>query len=1142
MKIKLSAMVIVLLLIMSTLSAMAMYKTSDVELQNTGEDPETIEVSQAIQLTTDPHYDRNPSVFKASDGKYWLFFVRAASDTPHIPPTYNPDADSYNVYYMTSTDGVSWSTETNLTVCSTGQRGMAAFQDDTGAIWVVTSAPGNNSILYFKSTDNGATWTGPVNTGYTGSHVDAFQASDGKIWIFYEDGGTGIEAIKSSDYGASWTHVTGIGPSPNDGIPKATEADGKLYVVWCNWAVGGKAWYTTSTDGLTGDSWDTPKLLVDVSGTIMCDPIMIKYNGLYVLFYAPWDQATDSQWIEVITSTDLTTWSERRRVTNGGWGTTYWWDMWPEALVDGTNLYLFYGSEKNGTRRGDGNIFMYKVDWDLTRNHFDAIQPAIEAAVSGDTIIVRGGTYEEQLIINKSLTLQGTAGAKIVAPDTRNTFTIAESGAIWDPIIFAYGATSGPETINVTIEGFEIDGGNKAASGYRYVAIFCRNIKPSVISNNVIHSMFPPSGKGTGPETFGIVVYGDSEVTIQNNEIRDFSRGGIGVLGDGGPGPDPSVVVEQNTVFGNGFEDETGWWAENGIQISLGTAGYVRGNTVYNCTVNNPNWLASGILITDTDGVTVENNYVEGCDDGIAIIDFPGSKYGATWDYHIISNVTVTNNTLVRNIWHIDIANDARNITVTYNSVINATEDGIDVWSYSGVDVAPTNIKIHYNNIEGSGSCGIWADESVTETVDARYNWWGDSSGPSGIGPGTGDAITGNVLFDPWLSCSSYTPPVETSIFINPPIVEKYAFTGVEGSEFSVDVYIGNVVDLWGFDFELTWNSSLLSLVSAEYENQLNALWGENQWYIVNNETTAGWYKLTALALSPATGFSGTAPLVKLTFRVEYGPCYIEPDYQLQTRLHFALVKLSNSEADPICAQVQDGAYIIHAVKPWLKMSYTRNFSNKITCRKLGETFTLQIVIIDAFKVSGFEIEIHYNTTLIKPISINWGNLSTFLPGPYITKKYTVDEENGLIRFSVSENVTAGAPLAYGDGVLAEVTFNATKTRIWKKCAEWENYLFDMITFTDWNITVRCPTIHFLTDDLVHISNAEYWYMPIQGDINSDGDVDILDLRTVAYYYEVKQGDPGWTEASKYDLNCDGIIDIYDLTLITTKYGYEYDC
>lgn len=40
-------------------------------------------------------------------------------------------------------------------------------------------------------------------------------------------------------------------------------------------------------------------------------------------------------------------------------------------------------------------------------------------------------------------------------------------------------------------------------------------------------------------------------------------------------------------------------------------------------------------------------------------------------------------------------------------------------------------------------------------TLDATKIWWGDESGPSGEGPGTGDSVisnSGTVLFDPWLT------------------------------------------------------------------------------------------------------------------------------------------------------------------------------------------------------------------------------------------------------------------------------------------------------------------------------------------------------------------------------------------------------
>ena len=48
-----------------------------------------------------------------------------------------------------------------------------------------------------------------------------------------------------------------------------------------------------------------------------------------------------------------------------------------------------------------------------------------------------------------------------------------------------------------------------------------------------------------------------------------------------------------------------------------------------------------------------------------------------------------------------------------------------------------------------NGGAGV-RNENATQ-IDARNVWWGDASGPSGIGPGSGDALVGNALFEPWL-------------------------------------------------------------------------------------------------------------------------------------------------------------------------------------------------------------------------------------------------------------------------------------------------------------------------------------------------------------------------------------------------------
>ncbi len=57
--------------------------------------------------------------------------------------------------------------------------------------------------------------------------------------------------------------------------------------------------------------------------------------------------------------------------------------------------------------------------------------------------------------------------------------------------------------------------------------------------------------------------------------------------------------------------------------------------------------------------------------------------------------------------------------------------------------------------------------------LDGECNWWGNATGPSGAGSGTGSTVSTNVDFLPWLltsdldgACSAET--VVTSVLMNP--------------------------------------------------------------------------------------------------------------------------------------------------------------------------------------------------------------------------------------------------------------------------------------------------------------------------------------------------------------------------------------
>ncbi len=81
--------------------------------------------------------------------------------------------------------------------------------------------------------------------------------------------------------------------------------------------------------------------------------------------------------------------------------------------------------------------------------------------------------------------------------------------------------------------------------------------------------------------------------------------------------------------------------------------------------------------------------------------------------------------------------------TYTGTSFIDSKSDAIQ--TFTG---GKPNFK-QCNFINSNG----YAINNMNDTVviDARNNWWGDPTGPGGIGPGTGGKIKGKVLFEPWL-------------------------------------------------------------------------------------------------------------------------------------------------------------------------------------------------------------------------------------------------------------------------------------------------------------------------------------------------------------------------------------------------------
>jgi nitrous oxidase accessory protein NosD len=247
------------------------------------------------------------------------------------------------------------------------------------------------------------------------------------------------------------------------------------------------------------------------------------------------------------------------------------------------------------------------------------IQAGVDAASAGETVCVTtaGSPYTEQVVINKDLSLVGVDSPTVTPPGSPDAFTIPESGPSWEPILFAFGgvesggSVSGSTVVDVDITGFTIDGGGTQPDARRKPGILYRNAVGAV-SNNTVANL----GVG-GKQTFGILAYGNSEVAIWNNTIREYERGGIGCVGDGGTHPSPTADIRGNSVTGSTGIGEA--WGPNGIQIGYGADGTITGNEVTDNRYADEAFTASGIIVFESDDVQIRRNTVTNSDVGIAV-------------------------------------------------------------------------------------------------------------------------------------------------------------------------------------------------------------------------------------------------------------------------------------------------------------------------------------------------------------------------------------------------------------------------------------------------------------------------------------------------------------------------------------------
>jgi parallel beta-helix repeat protein len=658
-----------------------------------------------------------------------------------------------------------WTTPTTL--ANVLGRQATIKVDETYHMWYASAD--EKTLYHTSSTNPGSFETGTPNT------FDTAPAEVGSVTVCNEDGTYYMIAYGATNKvfniytladGNSWVNKSTV--FGGTGLPSDySKIDGpylfkdgstyKLYFQVKNAAATSYSIYTAETSealALIADGNDDADFILangnapilepeagGADGNYMMHPMVVKDGGMYYMWYSAY--YSKQQQIGFASSTDGYTWVKSRGnpiLPSPAVGE-------PSVIKDGDTWRMWYLA---------GNAINY-----LTATgpfEFSSIQDAINAALPGDTINVAAGTYIEQVVINKDLTLSGTGNPVIKAPASPTGYKFPEGDTnTWDPIVLVFGGTAdgsfnitGTGQVTVNISGITVDGNARIPSptSRRAVGILYRNVV-----GGVTHSTVQNMGYSTsGINSWGIMAYGNSDVTFHGNIVSGYAKGGFVVNGSRtNPSmPKPHAVIDDNTVTGPPY-DPAMTLAPNGIQIGWGATGSVTNNTVTQNGFPGTAWGGTGILIQSSPDVIVEGNTATGNDYGIATAGYESNNSYAT-------GTIIRNNTVESNAQGIRI--ERRSVdTLVQNNTITENGDGIHVGSDPITYPIPAvGTVIHSNVIFSNTVFGVSVETDVLP-VDATGNWWGDASGPTHTSnpAGTGDAVSNNVDYSPWWGASYLT-------------------------------------------------------------------------------------------------------------------------------------------------------------------------------------------------------------------------------------------------------------------------------------------------------------------------------------------------------------------------------------------------
>jgi PKD repeat protein len=261
------------------------------------------------------------------------------------------------------------------------------------------------------------------------------------------------------------------------------------------------------------------------------------------------------------------------------------------------------------------------------------------------------------------------------------------------------------------------------------------------------------------------------------------------------------------------------------------------------------------------------------------VADLKGFGINVTWDNSLITFVSVNFTATLNNIWGARAGN--------WDVVDNTTGVGF-------YDLAALSLASSFNGTGPTPLYQLTFNVEDPETNSARncsIHFAGDDLSNSVPSPIPHTVTDGNYTI----------AAAEATVLITPSLTEK-TYSDVN-TTFDVNVTVETVTDLFSFDINITWDSTLLNFSNCYYNDTLDALWGPGQWSLAENESGVDNYEL--IAESTANSFNTTLSqtMFTLEFIVEMPP---QPN---ETMIHFATDTLNDSQAENIPNLAEDGTY-----------------------------------------------------------------------------------------------------------------------------------------------------------------------------------------------------------------------------------------